>query len=97
MKGPNFLNTCRFIPIFQKFEQVVTDIRKVSHRTAFSLPSPHWCTPFADFCQLGHCLHGGRRIFPHEYLLVTTQLVDTFNALVRERAEEEGVGIKSIK
>ena len=33
MKGPNFLNTCRFIPIFRKFEQVVTDIRKVSHWT----------------------------------------------------------------
>ena len=35
MKGPNFLNTCRFIPIFRKFEQVVTDIRKVSHWNIF--------------------------------------------------------------
>ena len=40
MKGANFLNTCRFIPIFWKFEQVVTDIRKVSHWTVFSLPPP---------------------------------------------------------
>ena len=38
MKGPNFLNTCRFIPIFRKFEQVVTDIRKVSHWNIFLRP-----------------------------------------------------------
>ena len=38
MKGRNFLNTCRFIPIFRKFEQVVTDIRKVPHWTAHFFP-----------------------------------------------------------